>query len=83
MLGRLEYQRGNIDAALHVFEGIDVAAVMPKIKLSIARKFERRKRRSHNDIAPPMTMHAVSLLLEAILLKAKALQDLGRFKGML
>ncbi|KAF3792190.1 Tetratricopeptide repeat protein 7B [Nymphaea thermarum] len=80
LLGRLEYQRGNIDAALHVFEGIDVAAVMPKIKLSITRKFERRKRRSHNDMAPPMTMHAVSLLLEAILLKAKALQDLGRFK---
>ncbi|CAN6486211.1 unnamed protein product [Victoria cruziana] len=80
LLGRLEYQRGNIDAALHVFEGIDIAAVTPKIKLSIARKFERRKRRSHNDISPPMTMHAVSLLLEAIFLKAKALQDLGRFR---
>ncbi|XP_031483661.1 protein NPGR2-like isoform X1 [Nymphaea colorata] len=80
LLGRLEYQRGNVDAALHVFEGIDVAAVAPKIKLSITRKFELRKRRLHNEVTPLMSMHSVSLLLEAIFLKAKALQDLGRFK---
>ncbi|CAN6460363.1 unnamed protein product [Victoria cruziana] len=80
LLGRLEYQRGNVDAALHVFEGIDVAAVAPKIKLSITRKFEHRKRRPHNEVTPLMSMHSVSLLLEAIFLKAKALQDLGRFK---
>ncbi|XP_006857444.2 protein NPGR2 isoform X1 [Amborella trichopoda] len=81
LLGRLEYQRGNIEAALHVFEGIDVGAIVPKMKLSIARRVERSRRRSRSDVTPPpMSMHAVSLLLEAIFLKAKSLQDLKRFK---
>lgn len=79
LLGRYEYQKGNIEAALHVFEGIDIAAVTPKIKITLAKR-EHRKRRSQNFAPPPMSMHAVSLLLEAIFLKAKSLQDLGRFK---
>lgn len=78
LLGRLEYQRGNIEAALHVFDGIDIAAVTPKIKISIARRIERRKSKLHWD-APPMSIHAVSLLMEAIFLKARALSDLGKF----
>lgn len=81
MLGRYEYQKGNIEAALHVFEGIDIAAVTPKMKLTLAKRGERRRRRSQSDVAPPMSIHAVSLLLEAIFLKAKSLQGLGRFKG--
>ncbi|XP_075075452.1 protein NPGR2-like [Nicotiana tabacum] len=79
LLGRLEYQKGNIEAALHVFEGIDIAAVVPKIKLSIARRCEIPRRNSLSDAIPPMSMHAVSLLFEAILLKAISLQALGRF----
>lgn len=80
LLGRLEYQRGNIEAALHVFDGIDIAAVTPKIKISIARRIDRHKSKSHWD-APPMSIHAVSLLMEAIYLKARALSDLGKFVG--
>ncbi|KAL5990409.1 hypothetical protein ACLOJK_011309 [Asimina triloba] len=80
LLGRLEYQKGNIEAALHVFDGIDIAAVIPKIKLSLARRIDRHRRRSKSDGAPPMSMHAVSLLFEAIFLKAKSLQSLGRVK---
>nr|GMD77279.1 protein NPGR2-like [Ipomoea batatas] len=79
LLGRLEYQKGNIEAALHVFEGIDVAAVIPRIKLSIVRRSELPRRNSQSDANPPMSMHAISLLFEAILLKAKSLQALGRF----
>ncbi|KAI3984734.1 hypothetical protein MKX01_039351 [Papaver californicum] len=84
LLGRLEFQKGNLEAALHVFEGIDIASVTPKMKVCIARrgdmrKGERRKRRSSSDIALPMSMHAVSLLFEAILLKAKSLQALRRY----
>ncbi|KAF9608163.1 hypothetical protein IFM89_007549 [Coptis chinensis] len=78
LLGRLEYQRGNVEAALHVFEGIDIASVTPKMKLCIARKVERRKRRSQRDATPLMSIHAVSLLFEAIFLKAKSLLALGR-----
>ncbi|KAL2325129.1 hypothetical protein Fmac_024187 [Flemingia macrophylla] len=80
LLGRLEYQKGNTEAALHVFEGIDIAAVIPKIKVSISRRCESNRRRSQSDEMPPMSMHAVSLLLEAVFLKAKSLQALGRFQ---
>ncbi|KAK4586002.1 hypothetical protein RGQ29_023261 [Quercus rubra] len=79
LLGRLEYQKGNIEAALHVFEGIDIAAVTPKMKVSISRRCEYNRRHSQSDVAPLMSMHAVSLLLEAIFLKAKSCQGLGRF----
>ncbi|WCJ24086.1 no pollen germination related 2 [Euphorbia peplus] len=79
LLGRLEYQKGNIEAALHVFEGIDIGAVTPKMKISLSRRSEQNRRHSI-DPAPPMSMHAISLLLEAILLKTKSLQGLGRYR---
>lgn len=83
MLGRLEYQKGNIEAALHVFEGIDILSVGPKMKVAISRRCEQNRRRSSNDAmaVPVMSMHAVSLLLEAIFLKAKSLQGLVRYEG--
>jgi len=73
LLGRLEYQKGNEEVALHVFEGIDIATVVPKIKVSISRRFEPNKRSSQSDAQPPMSMHVVTLILEAIFLKAKSL----------
>ncbi|KAK6937746.1 hypothetical protein RJ641_031254 [Dillenia turbinata] len=80
LLGRYEYQKGNIEAALHVFEGIDIAAVTPKMKLTLAKRGERRRRPSQSDAIPLMSIHAASLLLEAIYLKARSLQGLKRFK---
>ncbi|XVF21537.1 hypothetical protein REPUB_Repub12eG0098500 [Reevesia pubescens] len=50
------------------------------MKLGLARRVERRKRQSHDYAPPPMSIHAVSLLLEAILLKAKSLQHLQKFR---
>ncbi|KAI6693605.1 hypothetical protein NL676_021315 [Syzygium grande] len=79
LLGRLEYQKGNIEAALHVFEGIDIAAVTPKMRVSISRRGDYNRRHSQSDAAPTMSMHAVSLLFEAIFLKAKSMEHLGRF----
>ncbi|KAG8369895.1 hypothetical protein BUALT_Bualt14G0061000 [Buddleja alternifolia] len=79
LLGRLEYQKGNVEAALRVFEGIDIAAVIPRIKITLVRRCELPRRHSQSDNAPPMSMHAVSLLVEAIFLKAKSLQALGRY----
>lgn len=82
LLGRIEYQKGNIEGALHVFEGIDIAAATPKMKAALAsRKVERQRKRSNNFVSPPMSIHAVSLLFEAIFLKAKSLQGLRRYKG--
>ncbi|CAI0436973.1 unnamed protein product [Linum tenue] len=73
LLGRLEYQKGNIEGALHVFEGIDIAAVTSRMKVALSKKLDHQNRRRSQ------TMHAISLLLEAVLLKAKSLQGLGRF----
>ncbi|MQM03101.1 hypothetical protein Taro_035874 [Colocasia esculenta] len=80
LLGRMEYNRGNVEAALHVFNGIDIAAIVPKIKLSLSRRAECQKLRPRSNLVPPMSMHAVSLLFEAIFLKAKSLVHLGRYK---
>lgn len=80
LLGRLEYQRGNFDAALQVFQGIDIKGLTPRIIKAIAERTKRRKPRSKADILVlnVMSLHSVSLLLEAILLKARSLEELGR-----
>ncbi|EPS61061.1 hypothetical protein M569_13738 [Genlisea aurea] len=76
LLGRLEYQKGNVEAALRVFEGIDIAAIIPGIKFTVLRRTDLPK---HADNAAAMSMHAVTLLIEANFLKAKSLQALGRY----
>jgi len=83
LLGRYEYQKGNLVAALHVFEGIDIGVVTPKIKIALSKNKERRKKHSHNHGEPEMSIHSVGLLFEALFLKAKSLQALERFKGNL
>lgn len=87
LLGRIEYQKGNIEAALRVFEGIDINGITMKMKTALTVREERKhRRRSKGGFAaaaapPSMSKHAVSLLFEAIFLKAKSLQRLGRFQG--
>ncbi|OIW05063.1 hypothetical protein TanjilG_02770 [Lupinus angustifolius] len=80
LLGRDEYQKGNIEVALHVLEGIDIDDLTLKIKTSLAKSRDRRKRHSRNYAASPMSIHVVGLLFEAFFVKAKCLQVLGRFK---
>ncbi|CAN1199833.1 Protein NPG1 [Linum perenne] len=72
LLGRLEYQRGNIESALRVYEGIDIQAATERLQ-SIADKNARKNSDSQ---------HGASLVLEAIYLKAKSLQKLGRSYGI-
>ncbi|XP_062097089.1 protein NPGR1 [Humulus lupulus] len=81
LLGRLEYQRGNFDAALQVFQGIDIKGLTPRMTKAIVERTRLRKPRSKGDVVPAgiMSMHSVSLLVEAILLKARSLEDLGRY----
>ncbi|KAJ6971540.1 protein NPGR1-like [Populus alba x Populus x berolinensis] len=82
LLGRLEYQRGNFDAALQVFQGIDISGLTPKMIKAIVERTQYRKPRSKGEIVPPsaMSMHSVSLLVEAILLKAKSLEELAQYR---
>lgn len=82
LLGRLEYQRGNFDAALQVFQGIDIRGLRPRMIKAIAERTRHRKTRSKGENLQlnVMSMHSVSLLIEAILLKSKSLEELGRHK---
>ncbi|KAK9726417.1 hypothetical protein RND81_05G213700 [Saponaria officinalis] len=80
LLGRYEYQKGNIEAALHVFEGINTTIVASKIRLTLTKIQECSRRRSKRDADLPTSARAVSLLFEVLFLKAKCLQALGRFK---
>ncbi|KAI3772962.1 hypothetical protein L6452_04158 [Arctium lappa] len=80
LLGRYEYQKGNIEAALRVFEGIDIAAATPKMKISLSEIGNPPRRRSHYYAAPPFSINTVCLLLEAAYLKSKSLQNFGRYK---
>lgn len=83
LLGRLEYQKGNFDAALQVFYGIDIKSLAPRMIKAISDRTvqQNTKSKKENGVVGLMSLHSVSLLLEAILLKAKSLQQMGRFKG--
>ncbi|GKV10360.1 hypothetical protein SLEP1_g21736 [Rubroshorea leprosula] len=84
LLGRLEYQSGNFEAALQVFQGIDIRGLTPRMTKAIVQRTQQRNPRSKAkvDVIPPilMSMHSVSLLLEAILLKARSLEGLEHFR---
>lgn len=84
-LGRIEYQKGNIEAALRVFERIDINGITIKMKTALTvRQEPKHRRRSKTSFAPPpppMSKHTVYLLFDAIFLKAKSLQRLARFQG--
>lgn len=80
LLGRLEYQRGNFDAALQVFQGIDIRGLRVKMAKAIAERTRPRRARSKGQHLQTnlMSMHSVTLILEAMLLKSKSLEGLGR-----
>ncbi|KAH6822117.1 no pollen germination related 1 [Perilla frutescens var. hirtella] len=84
LLGRLEYQRGNFDAALQVFQGIDIRLLSPRMSKAIAERTrpprKSRSSRGRSVLTGVMSLHSVSLLLEAMLLKANSLAELGRVR---
>ncbi|MFS7895580.1 putative tetratricopeptide-like helical domain superfamily, protein NPG1 [Helianthus anomalus] len=71
LIGRLEYQRGNVEAALRVFEGIDIEAAIHNLQ-SISMT---KKSHTHSESGP---QQGANLVLEAIYLKTKSLQKLNR-----
>ncbi|XP_078442383.1 protein NPGR1-like isoform X2 [Wolffia australiana] len=82
LLGRLEFQNGNFSAALHVLRGIDVAALKSDLVNALA-EWARPSRPPPKTDTPrraAISPRAAALLLEAILLKSKALAGLGLVK---
>ncbi|KAK1277860.1 putative UDP-N-acetylglucosamine--peptide N-acetylglucosaminyltransferase SPINDLY [Acorus gramineus] len=78
LLGRLEYQKGNVEAALRVFDGIDLQAAIHRLQPSLSEKPPSRRSRSRNESPHSIPQHAASLVLEAIYLKSLSLQKLGK-----
>ncbi|XP_060169077.1 protein NPG1 [Lycium barbarum] len=79
LLGRLEYQRGNVEGALRVFDGIDLQAAIHRMQPSVTDKQPSKKGRTRSiESVPGISQHAAGLVLEAVYLKAKSLQKLGR-----
>lgn len=81
LLGKLEYQRGNVEGALRVFDGIDLQTAIQRLQPSLAEKPPSKKGKSRPESQHTVSQHAASLVLEAIYLKAKSLQKLGRVTG--
>ncbi|KAL6556278.1 Protein npg1 [Orobanche gracilis] len=79
LLGKLEYQRGNVEGALRVFDGIDLQAAIQRMQHSLGDKQPSKKGRSRSESVSGVSQHATNLVLEAIYLKAKSLQKLGKF----
>ncbi|KAL8172052.1 hypothetical protein V2J09_023856 [Rumex salicifolius] len=83
LLGRMEYQKANFSAAIQLFQGIDISRLTPSMIKSIREHSRQKKPKSKggaNAVAGIISMASVSLFLEAILLKTKTLQELGRTK---
>lgn len=90
LLGRLEYDRGNYEAALHVLEGIQGHNFGASLRIFIADPKLRQSKKgrqskdgsSGKDGVLGTFLHGASLLLEALFLKAKCLQELDRHPGL-
>ncbi|KAG6485432.1 protein NPG1-like [Zingiber officinale] len=78
LLGRLEYQRGNIEAAVRVFDGIDLQAAIQRLQSSNGDKAPAKRNRSRSESVHLPSQHAATLVLEAIYLKSMSLRKLGK-----
>ncbi|KAG6418795.1 hypothetical protein SASPL_121000 [Salvia splendens] len=81
LLVKLEYQRGNVEGALRVFDGIDLHAAIQRMQQSLGDKpttTSTKKGHTRSDLGSVVSQNATNLVLEAIYLKAKSLQKLGK-----
>lgn len=71
-----------MEGALRVFDGIDLQAAIQRLQPSLSEKPSTNKKgRTRTEPTPSVFQHAASLVLEAIYLKARSLQTLGRLTG--
>ncbi|XP_008777058.1 protein NPG1-like [Phoenix dactylifera] len=78
LLGRLEYQRGDVESAFRVFDGIDLQAAIQRLQPTFSEKPASRRNRPRTRSIHQVSQHAASLVLEAIYLKSMSLQRLGK-----
>ncbi|CAO2206491.1 unnamed protein product [Urochloa humidicola] len=79
LLGRLEFQKGNVEVALRVFDGIDLQAAIQQFQPSLSDKTPSKKGRTKSELPSSVPQNnPASLVLEAIYLKSLSLQKLGK-----
>ncbi|GJN04380.1 hypothetical protein PR202_ga21926 [Eleusine coracana subsp. coracana] len=80
LLGRLEFQKGNVEAALRVFDGIDLQAAIQQFQPSLSDKTpsDAKKGRTKSELPSSVPQNPACLVLEAIYLKSLSLQKLGK-----
>ena len=87
LLGRLEYDRGNYEKALQNLEEIQANTFIPSLRFFVADTKAGKKKGRHfkdgKDDVLDSFLHGASLLLEALYLKVKCLQELGRHSGVI
>jgi len=72
-----------VEAALRVFDGIDLQAAIQRFQPSLSEKpLSKRNNKLRSDSSNSGSQHAASLVLEAIYLKSMSLQKLGKAMGM-
>lgn len=85
LLGRIEYQKDNFQGALQLFDGIHLRGLADSLRYyASAEKTSSRSHKKGKQQKPGTVtnfLHASSLLIEAIYLKAKCLQKLGTLEG--
>jgi hypothetical protein len=65
-----------------VFDGVDLKAAIQRLQTSLSEKPPVKKGPARAESPSSVTQHAASMVLEAIYLKAKTLQKLGRYNGI-
>lgn len=84
LLGRIEYQKGNFQGALQLFDGIHLSGLAHSMRFHALGKTPTRSQKKGMTQRPGTLknfLHASSLLIEAIYLKAKSFQKLGSLEG--
>lgn len=83
LLGRIEYRKGNFQGALRVLEGIRLSGLAQSMRFFATEKttWSHRKGKNQKPATLNNFLHASSLLIEAIYLKAKSHEKLGALEG--
>jgi tetratricopeptide (TPR) repeat protein len=79
LLGRIEYRKGNFQGALRLLEGIHLSGLAQSLRYFASERTSWHHKKGKNQKPGTLKnfLHASSLLIEAIYLKAKSFQKLG------
>lgn len=83
MLGRIEYRKGNFQGALRLLEGIHLSGLAQSLRYFASERTSWHHKKGKNQKPGTLKnfLHASSLLIEALYLKAKSFQKLGALEG--